>query len=373
MTAMRIARRLAGAAATALVLAACGGADAPATPDPETTVTDTTTEEVAPDGDTEEPLRVVVTTSILGDVVGRLVGDDADVRVLMAPGVDPHGYQASAADAAALRDADLVVANGLMLEEGLVSALDAAVDEGVRVIELAPELNPIAFDEAHDDEHDHGVEDHDEHDHDQADDHGDDDHDHGDDHSDDEHADHDHGELDPHFWFDPLRMADGVDAVASALTDVRPEVDWQARADASRAELEALDAELVDLFATIPPERRRLVTNHDSLGYLAERYGLKILGTVVPGASTSVESNPQAFARLVDLLVAEDVDVIFAETTDTTTLADALASEVIGRSDLDVTVVPLYTGSLGEPGSGADTYVGMLRTTATLIVDALAG
>lgn len=359
--------RRAGAvlAATALVLAACGtsedatgtatGGDAVDAPAPAP----------APEPDAAEPLTIVATTSIIGDVVVQLVGDDATVRVLMAPGVDPHGYQASAADAAALRDADLVVANGLLLEEGLVSALEAASEDGVRVLTLADKVDPIAFEDGHDDHGDHGDED----DHD---DHGDaDDHDDHDDHGDD-HDDHDHGDEDPHFWFDPLRMADAVDIIATDLATLRSDVDWAARAAELRSELEGVDAEMAALFATIPADRRLLVTNHDALGYLEARYGLEVVGTVVPGASTTVETNPRAFADLVDLLVAEGIDVIFAETTDTTTLAEQLASEVIDRGDLDVQVVQLSTGALGEPGSGAETYLGLLRTTARAITDALA-
>ena len=348
-------RRLAVTAAIALTLAACGGTDQTSAPTPAPDAAPS-----APEGPSVDPVLIVATTSILGDVVAQLVGDDGEVRVLMAPGVDPHGYQASAADAAAMREADLVVQNGLQLEEGLIAAVDAAIADGVRVLDLAPELDPIPFEKG--DEHDdHGDEDHD--------DHGDE----HDDHSDEDHDDHAHGEFDPHFWFDPLRMADGVDLIATALGDIRPEIDWAARATTYRAELEALDTEITAQFATIPTERRHIITNHDSLGYLADRYGFEIVGTVVPGASTTVETNPQAFAALVDVLVDEGIDVIFAETTDTTTLADQLASEAIGRGDLDVRVVQLYTGALGEPGSGAETYVGMLRTTATLITEALAG
>ena len=370
-------RRLAVTAAIALTLAACGGTDQTSAPTPAPDAAPS-----APEGPSVDPVLIVATTSILGDVVAQLVGDDGEVRVLMAPGVDPHGYQASAADAAAMREADLVVQNGLQLEEGLIAAVDAAIADGVRVLDLAPELDPIPFEKGdehddHGDEHDdHSDEDHDDHG-DEHDDHSDEDHDdHGDehdDHSDEDHDDHAHGEFDPHFWFDPLRMADGVDLIATALGDIRPEIDWAARATTYRAELEALDTEITAQFATIPTERRHIITNHDSLGYLADRYGFEIVGTVVPGASTTVETNPQAFAALVDVLVDEGIDVIFAETTDTTTLADQLASEAIGRGDLDVRVVQLYTGALGEPGSGAETYVGMLRTTATLITEALAG
>ena len=344
-------------AGLAVLIAACGGAE-----DPAPSTSPTPAPAPAPEAPVADPIRIVVTTAILGDVVAQVVADDGEVRVLMAPGVDPHAYEASAADAAAMRDADLVVANGLRLEEGLTSALEGAAEDGVRILELAPAVDPIPF----------------EGDHDHADEHADDEHDHDHDHSadddtkEDDHDDHAHGEEDPHFWFDPLRMADAVDLLATELADVRPEVDWSARATAVRAELEALDAEISGLLATIPAERRKLVTNHDSLGYLADRYGLEIVGTVVPGASTTVETNPQAFAELVEVLVAERIDVIFAETTDSTTLADQLASEAIGRGDLDVEVVQLYTGTLGPPGSGADTYVGMLRTTATLITEALA-
>ena len=167
-------------------------------------------------------------------------------------------------------------------------------------------------------------------------------------------------------------MADAVDIIATDLATLRSDVDWAARAAELRSELEGVDAEMAELFATIPADRRLLVTNHDALGYLEARYGLEVVGTVVPGASTTVETNPRAFADLVDLLVAEGIDVIFAETTDTTTLAEQLASEVIGRGDLDVQVVQLSTGALGEPGSGAETYLGLLRTTARAITDALA-
>jgi zinc/manganese transport system substrate-binding protein len=350
--------RLAAAVLSALTLAACTAA----TEEPASTSAQAPAPAPASGGDdgpTVEPVRVVVTTSILGDLVATLVGGQGTVEVLIGPGVDPHTYAASAADAAAMRDADLVVANGLMLEEGLLSALESAVADGARVIEVAPGLDPIPFGAGGHD-HDHG----DDHDH---------DHDHGDDHAEgDDHA-HDHGDLDPHFWFDPLRAAVAGELVAAELAAIRPEVDWADRAASLRADLEVLDAELVAAFATIPEARRKLVTNHDALGYLADRYGFEVVGTVIPGRSTSAETDPASFAALVDLLVAEGIDVVFAETTDGDTLARRLASEVVGRGGLEVEVVTLFTGSLGPPGSGAETYVGLLRTDAALIVAALAG
>ena len=370
--------------ALALVLAACGDAD-DATETSEPTAPQ-------PDVAVVAPIEVVATTSILGDLIANLLGDDGTVRVLMGPGVDPHGYEASAADAAAMRDAELVVANGLLLEEGLISTLEAAEAEGVRVLSIAEKLDPIPFGAGshsdHDDDHghdghdddghdDHDDDKHDDHDDDKHDDHDDDKHDDHDDdkHDDDEdddHDDHDHGDEDPHFWWDPMRTMTAVDLIAAELTDLRPEIDWAARAAAYNAQILGVHEELLALFATIPTERRSIITNHDALGYLAVAYDFEVIGTVIPGASTMAATNPQAFARLIDLVVAEGIDVIFAENTDSTVLAEQLASEAVGRGDVTLQVVRLYTDSLGGPGSGAETYLGMLRTTATLITEALA-
>ncbi len=342
--------RLAAALAGALVLAACGGAepmsDAPASsPAPAPTP--------APEEPALPPLSIVVTTSILGDVVAAIAGDDAVVQVLMGPGVDPHGYAASAADAAAMRDADLVIANGLLLEEGLITTLESAEADGVRVLSVAGQVDPIefSFKDDHGDDHGHSHS-----------------HDHG--HSDDD-DEHDHGDEDPHFWWDPMRMAMATELIGAALTDIRPEVDWSARVASYNAELVAVDEEMQTLFATIPDARRRIITNHDALGYLAARYDFEVIGTVIPGATTTASTNPRDFARLVDLVVAEGVNVIFAENTDSTVLAEQLGSEAVGRGDVDVSVVRIYTDALGQPGSGADTYLGMLRTTARLITEAL--
>ena len=346
--------------ALALVLAACGDADdatetsAPTAPQPEAAMV--------------APIEVVATTSILGDLIANLLGDDGTVRVLMGPGVDPHGYEASAADAAAMRDAELVVANGLLLEEGLISTLEAAGADGVRVLSIADKLDPIEFGAGSHSDHDddHG---HDGHDDDKHDDHDDDKHE---DDEDDDHDDHDHGDEDPHFWWDPMRTMTAVDLIAAELTDLRPEIDWAARAAAYNAQILGVHEELLALFATIPTERRSIITNHDALGYLAVAYDFEVIGTIIPGASTMAATNPQAFARLIDLVIAEGVDVIFAENTDSTVLAKQLASEAVGRGDVTLQVVRLYTDALGGPGSGAETYLGMLRTTATLITQALA-
>ena len=357
-----------------LILAACG---AEADPEPEaaaeTDVEETEEEEVDDAADEGDRLQIVATTSILGDIAATLAQDDAEVTVLMPPGVDPHGYEPSASDGRVLREADLIIANGLQLEENLVSVLEAVEEEGGNILSLAEQLDPIEFDwdgpgHSHgDDEHGDAHED---------DDHGhsNDDDDHG--HTDEDDHGHSHGEEDPHFWFDPLRTADGVALIAEAIAEVDDHLDaeeWMERADAYAQELEELDAEMVAMFDTIPSGNRTLVTNHDALGYLAVRYDFEVVGTVVPGASTQAEADSRSFAELVETVERAGVEVVFAENTDSTVLAEQLASEVVGRSDLEVEVVRIYTDALGEEGSGADTYTGLLRTTSTLITEALGG
>jgi zinc/manganese transport system substrate-binding protein len=349
----------------ALLLAACGGAAV--APDPDPVEPDLGAEAVEPEGG----LTVVATTSILGDIVAQLIGDDGEVAVLMAPGVDPHAYQPSAADAALLREADLVVANGLQLEEALEGALRAAEQEGVRIVEVAPQLDPLGFgsggDLGHADEDAHGHVDEDAHGHVDEDAHADED----------VHADEDahaHGPEDPHVWFDPIRMIDGVELIADELAAVWPAIDaaeWQARADAYNAELLEVHEQIEARFAAIPAADRQIVTNHDALGYLAHRYDLEIIGTVVPGSSTQVETDARSFAALIEAVERAGVTTIFAENVDSTALAEQLASEVIGRGDLELQVVSVHTDALGEPGSGAETYLGLLRTTAGAIADAL--
>lgn len=168
-------------------------------------------------------------------------------------------------------------------------------------------------------------------------------------------------------------MADGAELIGAALDEaVGEDAGFAASASSYAEELRALDAELTDTFAAIPDERRVLVTNHDSLGYLADRYDFEVLGTVVPG-STQAEADARSFSELATTIAEAGVSVIFAENIDSTRLAEQLASEVGGRSDLDVEVVGLYTDALGEPGSGAETYLELMRTNATTISEALAG
>ena len=392
LTRIRAHRAAAAALAASLVLSACGTDEEP---------------EAAPEEEPEptDDLQVVATTSILGDVVENLLGEDGTVEVIMPPGSDPHGYEPSARDGATLREADLVIANGLQLEENLLSALEAAEEDGIRVFEVAGHLDPIDFDwegphdhghgdeaddgHAHEDDddghahEDDGSDEDDRHSHEENDGHSHDDEgngyedDDGHAHEDDDGHDEDdgHGPEDPHFWHDPLRMADAVHLIAAELADVSEVVDadeWEARAHSYEEEILAVHEEVEQLLADVPDEHRKLITNHDAFGYLAARYDFEVLGTVVPGATTDAETNPGDFAELIQTLEEARVPTIFSENIESDRLSEQLASEVLGRSDLEVEVIELFSDALGEPGSGGETYLGMLRTNAERIADGLA-
>lgn len=330
-------RRLALFAALAVVAAGCAASGQP----------DSGTSSAGP--------RIVATTSILGELVTDLVGDEARVEVLIAPGQDPHGFAPSARQAQAMRESALVVANGLQLEEGLLDVLAAVEDDGVPVVRLADRLDPIPPAGAAED-HDHAE------------------HDHGDaqgDHTEEgDHEGHDHGALDPHVWFDPVRMADGARLLAERLADagIGPDVDWAARGAAVAEDLMALHDEVAEVLAPVPDACRRLVTNHDSLGYLASRYDFEVVGSVAPGTSSQADPSAREFAALAGLVRETGVPAVFVEVGESRRLAEALAEEV----DREVEVVELYTGGLGAPGSGAEDYAGMLTTDARRIADALA-
>jgi zinc/manganese transport system substrate-binding protein len=310
MRTVLVTRTVAGAAVgLALVagLGACGGGDSEADGRP----------------------RIVVTTSILGDVVSSMVGDAAEVEVLMPPGADPHDFAPSAKQAAALREADVVVQNGLGFEVGLVDTVAAAEDDGVTVLTASDAIEPLTL------------------------------------------ADGGDGELDPHFFTDPTRMRTAAAYLVGQLSEHLDGIDTvavQERADAYLAELDALDTEVAGLVSGIPAAQRTLVTNHEVFGYFADRYGFTVLGAVIPGGSTLAEPSAADLADLAAQIDAAGVPAIFAETSSPTNLADALAAE-----GTDVEVVELYSEALGPAGSDGATYLEMVRANAARIVAALGG
>jgi zinc/manganese transport system substrate-binding protein len=316
-------------AAMVAALAACGDDDA-------ATASDTT---AAPEPTSDA--TVVVTTNILGDVVRTMVGDGATVEVVMPPNADPHDFAPSAQQAASMRSADALVVNGLGFEEGLVGTIEAVEADGVVVIAATDAIEPLEFTGAHDAGHD----------------------DEGDD------AGHDDEGDDPHLFTDPARMAEAVAHIADELAehvDGLDTPDFRHRVAGYIGELEALDAEVEEILEAVPADRRVLVTNHDVFGYFADRYGFEVLGIIIPGGSTLAEPSPRDLAALAAEIEEEAVPAIFAEVSAPARLADALAGE--GQ---EVEVVELFTESLGEAGSGGETYLEMVRTNAQRIADAL--
>ncbi|MCL1599171.1 MAG: metal ABC transporter substrate-binding protein, partial [Actinomycetia bacterium] len=280
--------------------------------------------------------EMCIRDSVLGDLVSQIVGDRAQVQALMPVGVDPHEFQPSSSQVAAMAQADLVVANGLGLEEGILDLLTTLEGDGANVLWVGELVEPLPFDRE-------GsicnV-------------------------SDGEMAE---GSCDPHVWLDPVRMIEASRAIGEALEVIDPAVDWSAGVDGYVAELEGLDTDVRELIAAIPPTDRLLVASHEALAYFATRYGFEIVGTVVPGGSTLADPSSAQLEELVRVIDSLGIPAIFAESLSPTILAEAVASEAAHP----VEVVVLYTGSLGAPGSGADTYVGMILTDARLIVDAL--
>lgn len=274
---------------------------------------------------------MVATTSILGDVASHVVGDLGRVEVLMGPGVDPHDFSLSAEQRALVISADLVVANGLGLEGGLVSVLEAAEADGANIVELAHQLQPIPLGN-------HETE-------------------------------HEHGDLDPHFWFDPERTSHAVDLIAAALGTVDPDSSQAVTAAAAdyQTQIRETDSRVEAILDVVPKERRILVTNHDNFAYFAQHYGFEVAGTVIPGGSTLAEPSPAALAELVEVLRQQGITAIFVDAAGTDRLAQAVAAE-LGSA---VSVHQLHTDTLGEPGSGADTYLTMLESNARIIAQAL--
>ena len=272
----------------------------------------------------DRPL-VVVTTNILGDVVSHLVGDDVEVLTLMRPGADPHSFEISAAEAARLRSADLLVANGLGLEEGLQQHLDAAASEGVQTFVAGDAVTVLPYTST-----DAG------------------------------------GADDPHFWTDPAQMIAVVDALTPVLEGLAGTAVAE-HAAAYRAELEDLDAAMTAAFAAIPAERRALVTNHHVFGYLADRFGFRLIGAVIPGGTTLAAPSASDLADLVAAIDEAGVPTIFAESSSPDRLVRALADE----ADRRVEVTELFTESLTDASGDAPDYLTMMRVNTERIARGL--
>ena len=182
----------------------------------------------------------------------------------------------------------------------------------------------------------------------------------------DEHAGHGHGTEDPHFWFDPMRVKIVVNEIAVRLSALDPDrVDvYRANASAYSAQLDELHSWTETQVEAVPEDRRLLVTSHDSLGYFANLYGFEVIGVIL-SITTEVGPSAVSLAELVETVKEHEVSAVFGETTVSERLATSLATEAGAE------LVRLYSGSLGQEGSGAETYVEMVRTNVSRITEAL--
>ncbi|OZE88703.1 zinc ABC transporter substrate-binding protein [Rhodococcoides fascians] len=278
------------------------------------------------DGD-DRPV-VIVSTNILGDVVQQLVGDEADVATLMKPNADPHSFEISAQEGARLRTADLIVSNGLGLEEGLQQHLDEAAAENVPTFVAGDAIDVLEYTEG-----------------DAA------------------------GSPDSHFWTDPARMTAVVDALEPALAglDGVNSAEIADRTAGYRLQLKRLDDDMSATFAAIPDQRRALVTNHHVFGYLADRFDFTVIGAAIPGGTTLAAPSASDLAELVGAIEKTGVPAIFAESSSPDRLVQALASE----ADIRVAVIELFTESLTAPDGGAPDYLTMMRVNTERISDGL--
>lgn len=291
-----------------------------------------------------EPLQVLTTTSILGDVVGQVGGEAISLTTLIPAGVDPHAFQPTPQDARLLADADVIFINGFGLEEFMADLIEQAGGDAVVVsasLGITPLEAPAELGEKEAEHEGEGA---------QA------------------GVDRQHNAIDPHTWFDPNNVIHWTENIEAALAAADPQhaQEYAANADAYRAQLQGLDAEIRQAVERIPPEQRRLVTDHEELGYFADEYGLEIVGAVIPSASSMAEPSAQEMAALFDAIRTGGVRAIFVTSVANPALAQRLAE------DAGVRLVTLYGHSLTDEQGPASSYLDLMRYNVRAIVEALA-
>ena len=317
-----------------LVLIACSGGS---------------TESGCPEIDGRE-INVVATTPMIGEFVSQVAGDNINLTVLMPPEADPHTYEPAPQDAGKIADADLVFYTGLMYEPApLIELLENSVCGSEALAEVGDSVFPIEFKESGHDDHD----DHDEKGHDDHDEEGHDDH-----------EGHGHGAYDPHFWFDPNRVAYAAEFIESKLIEFDPSntADYEAAGDSYTAELNSLTGQVSQLIASIPSQNRKLITTHESLGYLEAKFGLEVLSTIIPNLDSSNEISPAQLVGVIDVIEDNNVKVIFIEAEAPSVYAETIVAETGIRA-----VEGLWVETL-KPGQ---TYPEFLIAAVELIVENL--
>ena len=269
------------------------------------------------------PPDILTTTTILADITRHVAGDQLVTESLLPFGADPHSYQPVPQDTKKINESKVLIVNGADYERSLNSLLTNVGDKK-ELIEVSTGLRLITNPE-------------------------------------------NEKEIDPHLWLDPNNVIVYVDNIRAGLTNFNPDSAdiYQANARAYVTQLQELDAWINGQVAQIPPKRRVLVTNHDSLEYFADRYGFKIVGSVIPGFSSDASPSAEQMADLIDRIKLFEVPAVFLDTADNPALAQQIASETGVK-----VVTDLHLESLTE-GAPAGTYIDMMRYNVTKIVEAL--
>ena len=272
-------------------------------------------------------LSVLASTTFLADITQNIASDRVKVESLLPIGADPHSYQAAPSDVAKIEESNLLILNGVEYEHFIEPLLENA--GGERIIVTATDgLMPNQME-------------------------------------DEENASQIVG--DPHMWLDPNRVITYVENIRDGLikVDAQGAETYKSNADAYIAKLKDLDAWIVEQVTTVPAERRLLVTNHEAMGYFAERYGFEVAGSVIPSFSSNAAPSAQEMASLIDEIKKLNAPAIFLDTADNDTLAQQIADET------SVMIVDdLHLESLTE-GAPAATYIDMMKYNISRIVEAL--
>ena len=270
----------------------------------------------AASGSGASSFHVVATTTQMADLARNVAGTRASVTQILAPNTDPHEYEVRPGDVKALVEADLVVRSGGEVDAWLDDALSAAGVDKSDVVDVGRAA---------------GLE--------------------GD---------------DPHWWQDPLRAEKGVEAIRDALVRADPGGAAAYRANAARylARVQALDASVRACMARVPANQRLLVTSHDALGYYARRYGIRVVGAVIPALTTAAQPSAGSVAKLVDTIETTGVRTIFAESSVNPKVEQAIARQTGARIG-----PPLWADSLGPKESSGATYLGSIAANTQALVD----
>jgi len=283
--------------------------------------------------DSNKPIKVVATTAMVADIVRSLGGDRVTVRALMGAGVDPHLYRPTRDDVSALLAADLVVYNGLNLEGKMSDTFVKVATSGRQVLAVTESLDPEWLLSPPDF----------------------------------------NGHDDPHVWMDPNGWIKATEPVVTKLSemDSAHSETYRKNADTFLAELRKLDTYANEKLATIPAERRVLVTAHDAFNYFARAYGLEVRG--IQGISTESEAGLAGIESLVELLVSRKIAAVFTESSVSDKNIRALVEGAKARGHEVKIGGELFSDAMGPDGTYEGTYVGMIDHNITTIVRALGG